>query len=53
MTTKTMMEEFLDKFLFDNSYEEIFEHLDLDIYEVLELAFDEGLVDEEIIERML
>lgn len=52
-TNTTLMESFLDAFLNDFSYEEIFEQLDLDIYEVLELAFDEGLIDEEIVERLL
>jgi len=50
---KTLMEKFLDKYLTDNSIEEILEQLDLDIYEVLELAFSEGLIDEELVERLL
>lgn len=51
--TKSLMEIFLDEFLNDYSYEEIFEHLDLDIYELLELAFNEGLVSEETVEELL
>lgn len=50
---KTMMERFLDEFLKDYSVEEILEILDVDIYEVLELAFNDGLVDEELVERLL
>ena len=52
-TDKSLMENFLDEFLNDNSYEEIFELLDIDIYEVLELAFDEGLIDEDLVDRLL
>lgn len=52
-TNKTLMENFLDEFLNDFDYEEIFEQLDLDIYEVLELAFNEGLIDEDLVERLL
>lgn len=50
---KTLMERFLDEFLNDYSVEEIFETLDLDIYELMEIAFNEGLIDEELIERLL
>lgn len=50
---KTMMEKFLDEFLRDYSYEEIFDILDLDLYEVMEDAFDNGLIDEELVERLL
>ena len=50
---KTTMEKFLDAFLNDFTLEEIFEQLDLDVYEVLELAFDEGYIDEELVERLL
>jgi hypothetical protein len=50
---KTMMEIFLDEFLIDNSIEEILELLNVDIYEVLELAFDQGLIDEDLVERLL
>lgn len=51
--TKTLMERFLDEFLNDYSVEEILEMLDLDVYEVLELAFSEGYIDEDIVERLL
>lgn len=50
---KTLMEKFLDEFLTDYSIEEILEQLDLDIYELMEMAFDEGLIDEELVERLL
>lgn len=50
---KTMMEKFLDEFLIDNSLEDILEMLDLDVYEVMELAFESGLIDEELVERLL
>ncbi len=51
--TKTLMERFLDEFLNDYSYEEIFEMLNIDIYEVIEKAFEEGLIDEELVEQFL
>lgn len=50
-TPKTMMEEFLDSALEDYSLEEIFEYLQIDVYEVLELAFETGLIDEDLIEN--
>lgn len=49
-TPKTMMEEYLDSVLEDYSLEEIFEYLQIDVYEVLELAFETGLIDEDLIE---
>lgn len=49
---KTLMEKFLDEFLNDYSYEEIFEMLDLDIYEVLEDALLAGNIDEDLVERL-
>jgi ATP-dependent protease ClpP protease subunit len=53
MKMKTIMERFLDEFLKDYSYEEIFEMLDLDLYDTIEVAFEEGLIDEELVERYL
>jgi len=48
------MEEFLDKFLSeDYEIDEILELLNVDIYEILEVAFNEGLVDETLVERLL
>lgn len=51
---KSLMEEFLDKFLSeDYEIDEILELLNVDIYEILEVAFNEGLVDETLVERLL
>lgn len=52
MNTKTMTERFLDEFLKDFDYEEIFEHLDLDIYDVFETAYEAGMIDEDLLERL-
>lgn len=51
---KTLMEKFLDKFLSEDlTVEEILELIDVDVYELLEVAMKEGLVDEELVERLL
>jgi hypothetical protein len=50
---KTLMEKFLDEFLVDNTIEEVLEMIDVDIYDVLELAYEDGLIDGELVERLL
>ncbi len=46
---KTQIEEFLDEYLEDNTFEDLLEYLDITPYEALECLFDSGLVDEEVI----
>ena len=50
---KTLMEKFLDEFLKDYSIEEILEMIDVDIYELLELGYEDGLIDPDLVERLL
>lgn len=51
--TKTKMEIFLDEFLNDYSLEEIFEMLNVDVYDAFEATFETGLIDEELIDGFI
>ena len=50
---KTLMERYLDKYLDEKTVEEILEELNLDIYEILDYLFDEGFIDEVLVEEAL
>lgn len=50
---KTLMEKFLDEFLNDYSVEEILELVDVHIYDLMELGVENGLVDLDLVERLL
>ncbi len=47
------MEDFLDKFLEDHSLEEIFENLNVEIYDAFEVLFEEGMIDEQEVKDFL
>ncbi len=47
----TPIEEFVDLYLEDNTFEELLEFLDISIYEAVECLFDSGLIDEKAIEE--
>lgn len=47
------LERVLDDQLEDNSFEEVLEMFDLTPFEVFEILYDEGLLEESILERLL
>lgn len=46
---KSTVEEFLDKYLEDFTFEEILEMFDVTPLEAFETLFEEGLIDEELL----
>lgn len=50
---KTLMERYLDKYLDEKTIEDILDELNLDIYEILDYLFDEGFIDEVLVEEAL
>ena len=53
MITKSKLEEFIDLFLEDNSFDDLLEFLDISTYEALECLFADGLVDEDQIDEYI
>ena len=52
-TMKTRIEEFIERYLEDYTFEEILEMFDVTPVEAFEVLFDEGLIDEELLDRLL
>ena len=50
---KQWIEGVCDYILEDLTLEEFFEQFNLTPYDIIQLAYDEGMLDEEILERML
>ena len=50
---KTRIEEFIERYLEDYTFEEILEMFDVTPVEAFEVLFDEGLIDEELLDRLL
>lgn len=50
---KTKIESFLDKFLEEYTFEEILEMFNVTPHEAFELLYEEGLIDEDLLEEYL
>lgn len=53
MSTKTNLERFSDNFLEDNTFDELLEYFDIVPIDALEVLFENGLIDEELVEEYL
>jgi len=54
MLMKTKIEEFIEKYIDDDySFEEILEMFDVTVTEAFEVLFNEGLIDEDLLDRLL
>lgn len=52
-TTTNKFEEFIDSFLEEDTFDDILEYLDISPYEALDVLFENGLIDEGLIDEYL
>lgn len=53
MMNDDVLEDFVDLYLEDNDFEDLLEYFDIDVYEAFAVLFENGLVDEELMERYI
>lgn len=52
-TKKTPNEEFVDLYLEDNTFEDLLEYFDISTYDAFDVLFENGLIDEELLEAFI